>query len=105
MSRILRFSFLPAVLLIATLLLWILFLPIQFRGVSAYVIVNGNSMEPVYHKGDLVIIRRETTYRVGDIVTYFNTELKAPVIHRIIAQKDGTFIMKGDHNPWQDITQ
>ena len=105
MSRILRFSFLPAVLLVAILLLWILFLPIQFGGVSAYVIVNGNSMEPLYQKGDLVIIRRETTYRVGDIVTYFNKELKAPVIHRIVAEKDGAFVMKGDHNPSQDITQ
>ena len=105
MSRILRFSLLPAVLLVLTLLLWILFLPTQFGGGSAYVIVNGNSMEPLYHKGDLVVIRTETTYEVGDIVTYFNQELKAPVIHRIIAEKDGTFIMKGDHNPLQDISQ
>lgn len=105
MFRILRSSLLPAALLVLTLLLWILFLPIQFGGVSAYVIVNGNSMEPLYHKGDLVIIRRETTYGVGDIVTYFNKELKAPVIHRIVAEKDDTFIMKGDHNSFQDLTQ
>jgi len=105
MSRILRFSFLPAALLVFTLILWVMFLPIQFGGVSAYVIVNGNSMLPLYQKGDLVITRRETTYRVGDIVTYHNKELNAPVIHRIVAQKNGTFVMKGDHNSWQDLTQ
>jgi signal peptidase I len=105
MSRILRFSFLPAVLLVFTLILWVMFLPIQFGGVSAYVIVNGNSMLPLYQKGDLVITRRETAYAVGDIVTYHNKELKAPVIHRIIAEKNGAFVMKGDHNPWQDLTQ
>lgn len=82
-----------------------MFLPIQFGGVSAFVIVNGNSMLPLYQKGDLVITRRETSYAVGDIITYHNQELNAPVIHRIIGEKDGAFVMKGDHNSWLDLSR
>src|SRR3972149_2376845 len=91
-------SFFSAVLLMTILAALIFFLPIQFGGATAYVMIDGNSMEPVYHRGDLVIVRRETAYFVGDIVTYFNRDLKRNVIHRIVALQDGVFTIKGDNN-------
>jgi len=36
------------------------------------VIVNGNSMEPLFHKGDLVVLRTANEYIAGDIVAYNN---------------------------------
>ena len=84
------------------ILAWILFLPIQFGGAAAYVIIDGNSMEPVYHKGDLVIVRREAAYCVGDIVTYYNLDLKRNVIHRIVGLEANRFVMQGDNNGWVD---
>jgi signal peptidase I len=95
-------SFFSAILLLTVLAAWIAFLPIQFGGATAYVIIDGNSMEPVYHKGDLVIIRRQSAYFVGEIVTYYNRDLKKNVIHRIVALQDGVFTFKGDNNSWLD---
>ena len=46
-----------AIWLVLTAAIWIAFAPIQMGGSLAYVIVNGNSMEPNFHIGDLVIVR------------------------------------------------
>lgn len=83
-------------------LAWILFLPMQFGGGAAYVIISGESMEPLYHNGDLVIVRRDSEYGVGDIATYYSAELNKYVIHRIVAVRDGKFTFKGDNNAWLD---
>ena len=73
----------------------------QFGGQVAYVIVNGNSMEPLYQPGDLVIVHRATDYQIGDIVTYRHPDI-GPVIHRIIGQQGEQYLLKGDHNTWTD---
>ncbi|MEO7909534.1 MAG: signal peptidase I [Roseiflexaceae bacterium] len=90
-----------ALLLILLGLAWVVFAPTQFGGQAAYVIVNGNSMEPLYHRGDLVIIRAQPDYQVGDIVTYHHPQI-GPVIHRIIGRDVEHFIFKGDHNDFID---
>ena len=82
--------------------IWIAFAPTMVGGQASYVVVNGNSMEPDFHRGDLVIVRAASTYRVGDIVTYRNAELKAFVIHRIIATEQDHYVFKGDNNSWID---
>jgi signal peptidase len=104
-SRIRYSSFFSGLLVTFVALIWIVFLPIQFGGVTAYVVVDGNSMEPTYHKGDLVILRRESAYAVGDIIAYFNTEINKHVIHRIIAKSGDKFTLKGDNNAWMDGEQ
>ena len=83
--------------------------PQGLGGSAAYIVVRGNSMEPTYHTGDLVIVESASEYAVGDIVAY-----RVPageigeghvVVHRI-AGGDPTagFILRGDHNgapdPW-----
>lgn len=78
-----------------------MFAPLQFGGQTAYVIVSGNSMKPVFHRGDLAILRTATDYQSGDIVTYRHPTI-GPVIHRIISQDGDRFIFKGDHNTWTD---
>jgi signal peptidase I len=80
---------------------WIAFAPIQFGGQAAYVIVNGISMEPGFHRGDLVVLRQAPEYQVGDIVTYRHPRI-GPVIHRIIALDGDRYIFKGDNNSWID---
>jgi len=83
---------------------WFLFIPTQFGGQTAYAIVNGNSMEPTFQRGDLVILRTANSYHIGDIATYRHPEI-GPVIHRIIGQEQGHFIFQGDHNKWIDSYQ
>jgi len=82
--------------------IWIAFAPAKVGGQASYVMVNGISMEPGYHTGDLVILRKAQTYQVGDVVTYRDTKLGAFVIHRIISIEQGQFVIKGDNNSWLD---
>ncbi len=81
--------------------LWVLFAPAQFGGRTSYVIVNGISMEPKFHKGDLALVRTSSTYSVGDIVVYRHPTI-GPVIHRIIGKDGDHFIFKGDNNNFVD---
>jgi signal peptidase I len=83
-------------------LIWIAFAPAKIGGQTSYVMVNGVSMEPNYHTGDLVIIRKAKTYQVGDVVTYRDAEMGAYVIHRIIGIEQGQLVIKGDNNSWID---
>ena len=50
----------------ALLLFWVTFLPAQLGGWVTYVIVDGISMEPGFVFGDLVLVRTQTDYEVGD---------------------------------------
>lgn len=89
-----------AVVLLASV--WVLFAPAQIGGRASYVIVNGNSMEPVYHRGDLVIVSTAQDYGVGDIITYRHPDI-GQIIHRIVEENDGgRFVTKGDNNSWLD---
>ncbi len=76
--------------------------PTQLGGAVTYVIVDGNSMEPKFHLGDLVLLRTESSYQVGDAVTYQNAELGSYVFHRIVAMNLDRFVLQGDHNSWLD---
>jgi signal peptidase I len=90
------------ILLTGLVVVWILFAPAKIGGQASYVMVNGISMEPGYHSGDLVIVRKAPAYQVGDVVTYRDAEMGAFVIHRIIGLEQGQFILKGDNNSWID---
>ena len=91
-----------ALWLVLTAVIWIAFAPVQVGGQAAYVIVNGNSMEPNFHLGDLIIIRSESYYSVGDQVVYQNLDLGGSVFHRIIDLELDRYILKGDNNAWID---
>jgi signal peptidase I len=96
----------PAIISIAlsliTLILILVFAPKQVGGAVTYVIVDGNSMEPDFSRGDLVLVRTKPTYGVGDAVVYRNAEMKSFVFHRIVDMELGRYILKGDNNSWLD---
>lgn len=101
-----RRSHWPATLLTALSLAllataWLALGPVQLGGQAAYVIVDGNSMEPLYHRGDLVLLREQPSYEVGDVVTYRHPRI-GPVIHRIIGRDGPRYVFKGDHNGFVD---
>jgi signal peptidase len=90
-------------------LAWFVWLrPVSLGGDMSYVMVQGTSMEPTYHNGDLVFTRRETVYHRGEVVAFrVGGEFNDPaiVIHRIVG---GTaihgFVTRGDNrnrtDPW-----
>ena len=82
--------------------LWFFLAPQQLGGSTAYVTTVGNSMEPVLHGGDLVVVRASSNYQVGDVVAYHSRQLDEVVLHRIIARDGDRYVLKGDHNTWLD---
>jgi len=90
-----------AVILILMITIWSLFAPTQFGGQTSYVMVAGASMEPTYYRGDLVVVRSEEAYSIGDVVTYNHPTL-GPIIHRIVDKHGDDFVFKGDNNRWLD---
>lgn len=69
-----------------------------------YLVPYGASMEPTYRSGDLVFIRQQERYEVGDVIAYRNADLGRVVLHRIIDEADGAFTVQGDNNEWVDST-
>lgn len=98
------------VTLVLAVFWWNLYRPQLFGGPAGYASVEGSSMLPNYHAGDLVITREHRTYRIGDVIA-FEVPAGSPgaglhVIHRIIARTpDGLYVTMGDNrdtvDPWQ----
>ena len=80
------------------------------------VVVSG-SMEPVFYRGDVVLIEKSNflgleeinpnNMNVGDVIIYQANWFPEPVIHRIIrtgqtANGKAYYVTKGDNNPQQD---
>jgi signal peptidase I len=81
--------------------LWLTLAPVQLGGSKSYVIVAGNSMDPEFQFGDLVIVNRSPHYVIGDVVAYKDPYI-GPVFHRIIAYSGDRFVLQGDNNSWID---
>jgi len=76
--------------------------PVGFGGDASYAMVQGTSMLPTIHGGDLVVTRRQASYHVGEIVAYHNRILHETVIHRIVGRQGNRYVMKGDNNSFTD---
>ena len=81
---------------------WFYLAPAAIGGATTYVVTSGVSMEPHFHSGDLALVRRQGSYRVGEIVAYQNTMLHTVVLHRIIGREGSTYLFKGDNNDFVD---
>ncbi len=87
--------------LIALAAAWIALAPTRLGGQVSYIFIVGNSMEPLFHRGDLAIVREADDYEAGDIVTYRHPDI-GPVIHRILRPHGDRFVLKGDNNNFLD---
>ncbi len=93
---------------VAVVAAWIVFLRPQYLGGPAgYVTVNGKSMEPRMHTGDVVLVHRRDAYRAGDVVAYRIPTGEAKgrvVIHRIVGGSDAEgYVMRGDNRDSNDV--
>lgn len=64
-------------------------------GCSVVTVMSG-SMEPAFSPGDMLIIRRQEQYQVGDIVTYESEG--SFITHRLVERDGDTWVTKGDAN-------
>jgi|SRR3990170_2798040 len=81
---------------------WLFLAPAQIGGSARYAVVDGSSMEPKLHRGDLVVVRDRGRVNVGDVVLYRNSQLGVRVLHRVIREEAGRLVVKGDANDFVD---
>ena len=68
------------------------------RGVSFKFTAKGMSMAPFIRDGDMLIIEPyKKKIEIGDIVAYISPEEEDLFIHRIIGEKNGKYLLKGDN--------
>lgn len=87
---------------VASALAWLYLAPQRVGGPVAYVIISGNSMEPRLKAGDLVLVREEPSYEVGEVVAYDSEDLGQIVLHRIVDRAGAAYVFKGDNNGFMD---
>ena len=90
---------------LAAVVLGVLLWPTSLGGCTTLTIVSGESMEPNYHTGDLVVSRCGEV-EVGDVIVYSPPDVGgARVIHRLIGGAADGWVMQGDNNdfidPWE----
>ena len=96
------------VLSLGCLVAWLAVLrPPALGGATSLVGVDGISMTPTFHNGDMAVVEKKASYHIGDIIAYHipKGEIGAGqnVIHRIVGGNGTTgFITKGDHNSYTD---
>ena len=72
-------------------------------------IVESGSMEPSILTGSLVVIRPQSSYSVGEVVTFESSSADVPTTHRIIGVREAAgqtyFMTKGDANEEADTQE
>ena len=72
----------------------------EVLGYSQYIVTTG-SMEPNISVGDLILVKSQEEYELGDVVT-FHDAVGSTVTHRIMGTVSGQFITQGDANNTED---
>ncbi len=73
----------------------------SFFGKSVLVIATP-SMTGAVDAGDVIIIEKQSSYKVGDIITYLPAAEATSVTHRIVRIEGEKFYAKGDANNSED---
>lgn len=91
-------------------------LPARLGGRTMFVVVQGRSMEPTFHSGDLLFTRRTNAFSVGDVAVYRIPDGEGGAGHLIVhrlqrpldvasAPGDIRWEIKGDSRQTPDATQ
>lgn len=64
--------------------------------------IESGSMEPMLERGDLIIVKRESEYNVGDVVTFYLPHRKEYITHRVVRIENNMYYTKGDANDAED---
>jgi signal peptidase I len=105
------FKVLGLLAVLALLAAWALTLrPTSLGGRAVYITVTGTSMQPTLRSGDLVVLRKQTSYHTGEIVAYRvpggQPGAGSRVIHRIVGGSGATgYVTRGDNRTSDDFWQ
>lgn len=96
---------------IAGILLAFTFLaPTTIGGRTTYITVQGISMQPNLYTGDLVVLQKQSDYKIGDAIAYKSSFAGATILHRVIEiNYDDAgrkrFSLQGDNNNFVDVDE
>jgi len=107
MRSFLNLIYYTAFIIIVALTLLLLSTFFPFKDWYQVKVVLSGSMEPTIPVGSVVVIKSDTNYIVGDVITFGpDTKEQIPVTHRIVGEQieDGKtkFVTKGDANEGSD---
>ncbi len=103
MNKILKFFIsLISWISVIILILIIVFLFVSGQNLFSYkpYIIQSGSMEPSIMTGDVVLVKKQNTYSLNDVVTFKNNNRVST--HRIIEENNDLFVTKGDANQIKD---
>jgi signal peptidase len=108
-KRQVYYQFLNFAMIVSTALMIWKGLMVVTGSESPIVVVLSGSMEPAFHRGDLLILTHdnEAPIRVGDIIVFKIEGREIPIVHRVLKvheKEDGyvKFLTKGDNNSVDD---
>ena len=67
-------------------------------------IIASGSMEPTLNVNELIFVKSQSNYKVGDIITFYDNTLNSTTTHRITTIDENEKITtKGDNNNTEDF--
>ena len=87
-------------ILVAVLTWYVTLAPSALAGPVTYAVVSGHSMEPSLYTGDLVLVRKQADYQVGD--TVLTNVMGGFVIHKIVWISGSSVRTQGVNNDFVD---
>ncbi|EPR78427.1 Signal peptidase 18 kDa subunit [Spraguea lophii 42_110] len=89
--------------IISSYMMW-KFVGVLLNNDSPIVVVISGSMEPGYHRGDILILSTKPKYEVGDVSVFRFNRDEIAIVHRTIKNfgKNRT-LTKGDNNLGDDV--
>jgi signal peptidase len=110
MQKLLKIGYwvVAAVIMAVAVLMIVTLFPIT--GNYKIKIVMSGSMEPAIHTGSIVVIKPESSYKIGDVITFGkDTKKDVPTTHRIMEMRaeEGKYVYrtKGDANKSDDVKE
>lgn len=95
MKKIIYIVFISLVSLIILINIFSIF-NVSLFGYRTFKVASG-SMRPKYNVNDLIVVKKKSNYKVGDVIT-FKSKDGEYVTHRIIEIDSKYFTAKGDYN-------
>lgn len=60
--------------------------------------ICGNSMMPLIHSGDKVLLEKVNSYQIGDVLVFYYEPQKTFIAHRLLLKYNGNLYCKGDNS-------
>ncbi|MBN1469404.1 MAG: LexA family transcriptional regulator [Fusobacteriaceae bacterium] len=64
--------------------------------------VTGNSMEPTFSDGDIVVIKKDVEINVGDVGVFFLNEYDGEGVVKRLKYKNGVYVLESDNPTYED---